>query len=111
MTTTVDTPTLTDERLRELLVTLGNTGYQVAVTLTEAGVTGHPGRAGRCPVAHWLIATCGGEPLVDNGHVDLHLDEDGLMLRADTPPAVDQFIKWFDAGMWPHLEAPDDGEE
>jgi hypothetical protein len=114
--TTLTTPTVdTDEALAAALASLGDTPDQVAATLTEAGVTGHPGRAGSCPVANWLRTTCGHDdwnPIVDNATVDLHTDDElDLMFRAATPLAVDHFITHFDSGMWPHLEAPDDGEE
>jgi hypothetical protein len=113
MTATLCRTVDTDEALAALLASLGDTPDQIAATLTAAEITGHPGQAGRCPIANWIRATCGNNdwaPLVSNDTVDLHIDDD-TMFRAATPAPVDVFITRFDADMYPTLEAPDDWQE
>lgn len=99
----------TDEELVALLASLGNSADAVADTLYAAGVRGKPDDATCCPVANWLSQEAGLEPYVEREGVCLYLDIDQdfevqPQLRADTPPAVAEFIQRFDHDGYPELD-------
>lgn len=86
----------------DYLAALGNTPGDVAYTLRQLGITGHKVEADRCPIASYLRDYAGIEwPAVGPGTFT-----DGSGFVRGLPLAVSQFVRMFDAGVYPDLIAP-----
>lgn len=105
---------MSNEQVREALEDLGMTADEVANRLTQMGVTGNVEQAMSCPVANYLkkkfpeaqracvfiqATVTVGE--FDPGYPD---DSQGKQYWTHTPRPVFEFIKEFDAGMYPQLK-------
>ena len=101
MTTDIFTPALG---------ALGNTCGAVAQTLRDLGIKGVPTYPGMCPIARYLAAQPVGHPLhyIGTSTYDTVIyfypaDPYGLIIEHPLP--VQQFIRAFDDGDYPDLEA------
>jgi hypothetical protein len=103
-----------DEDLYNLLADLGNSPHEIAETLREAGVKGQRKLSERCPIAKWLTTqTNCREVQVDYGAAGVYLTlGPGESFICTPPAAIDEFIRAFDDGEYPDLDAePPDGQE
>ncbi|MEU4241897.1 hypothetical protein [Actinoplanes sp. NPDC026619] len=102
MTACLHTPGL----ILGLLADLGDTPAAVAAALHNAGITGRPDSADRCPIAYYLFA--------HTGAVDLAVSREEIWVQwpdsntfATTPAPIAQFIARFDARQYPNLTRPE----
>jgi hypothetical protein len=83
-----------------LLAGLGDTPDEVAGCLLALGCRGVRGSAGRCPVAAYLRRAGLADARLDNATVEW--DD---VRRAYLPDAVGCFVRLFDLGLYPALDA------
>ncbi len=88
------------EKLLAALEILGDTPDKVAAHLLQAGCRGSRSSMESCPVARWLDRVDGFDAGLSSimPNVEVY---DGVPL----PPAVDLFVRAFDAGEYPELVA------
>lgn len=85
--------------VRQALAALGDTPAKVAATLRAAGIKGHRGSSGCCPVARHLRANGFAWARVGRHTANVQGQHYGL------PGAVEDFALAFDHGCYPDLEA------
>lgn len=105
LATQPEVPTVAE--LLDKLATLGS-HRQIALHLAERGINGTPCNAGSCPIAHYLQ--------VETGNPEIHVGDDDCAVwrggalpdeRHSIPPAVKDFIAFFDAHLYPDLVDPE----
>lgn len=104
---------ITEERVLEALVTLGDTPEQIAQSLIAKGITGDQKMAGSCPLANYLVqeipeakaATIYTSAFVFRTTPEEEQDDDdgdrGVKVR--TPGEHLEFMDAFDNGAYPAL--------
>jgi hypothetical protein len=97
------------EQALELLQGLGETAEEVAANLQVKGIRGDVMNAKTCPVSQWLKANGADRVATSTYSIYLHNPQVGNGLFNDshvnTPKAVEEFIRMFDAGKFPALKA------
>ncbi len=94
--------------IQEYLSSLGNTSEEVAESLCKQGIKGLVKSLRCCPIANALYASCdmwGGLFLGKNGDSFSATFNDAEVPDPQLPEAVISFIRDFDAGKYPDLEA------
>lgn len=86
----------------DYLAALGNTPGDVAYTLRQLGITGRKVWSDRCPVANYLRDYAG----IERPAVGPTTFTDVAGSVRYLPSAVGQFVRMFDAGVYPDLIAP-----
>lgn len=93
---------------KELVEELGGTPDEVSKSLSSYGVRGRPRDSARCAVARYLCTVINAEPTVTEVLVterELRLVRSGARaaVRVRLPKATVDFIRAFDAGVYPQL--------
>lgn len=97
------------DELHDELVTLGETADEIAKALKAYGVTGYRRNPTDGPIAShlWAVLTAEGfrRVRVSVNEDLIRVETDGCQIDFPTPPAVQEFIRRFDAGAYPELDA------
>lgn len=103
-------PDVRASEIESRLHALGRDANQVAKSLRKQGITGRRGDPFGCAIARWMQKNFEGYGSIGVGRsigvgawcVDLVTTEK-THLRVSTPPAVREFIRMFDGGLYPEL--------
>jgi hypothetical protein len=91
------------------LAALGDTVDEVAASLIAANITGLRCTAGQCPVSVYLSRKGYGRPQVGAYLAAVEGITEADRVSVTLPPAVIEFVRRFDAGDFPALQATPTG--
>lgn len=87
--------------LDQALAELPDTADGIADRMRALGIKGFCGDAYNCPVANWLLRPGSGFAGASVGDVRIEVcDADSGFEDEPTPPAVAEFVRRFDAGVY-----------
>lgn len=93
--------------LFQALAELPDTPDGIADRMRVLGIKGYCGDAYNCPIANWLLRPDTGYEGASVGDIRIEVcDDDSGFQDAPMPPAVAEFVRRFDAGVYLDLVEP-----